>query len=186
MGREEDLGALRRLLAETPDHPPGEPRSITDPPVYDRKDPDMPQRYRFDPTINNGHILTIASIIVTGALSVGSGLWWTSGQLTRFQEQVNQFQTQLMSMRRDIDASALQAAERQRTYGPRIDGLERDNQVQGERIQNLSLAAADQRKVAADILTILGNIREDMATVKARLALGKRTELMLQQQSETR
>lgn len=63
-------------------------------------------------------------------------------------------------------------------YRPRIDAIERDNSLQTERIQNTAIAIAqmrsvnDQRDAAtsksqADILNALGNIHEDLATLKA-------------------
>jgi hypothetical protein len=188
VGREDDIAAITQAIRELGETPLS---AAADPEMGDRVgrdlahaaatraaamragDPEVKHGPRFDPTINVGHLLTVASILLT----VGGGIWWTSAQLTRFQEQASRFQEQLLHMRRDIDSATTAALDRQRQYGPRIDGIERDNQVQGERIQNLSLAAADQRKVAADILTILGNIREDMATVRTRLNLGRRSEL---------
>ncbi len=188
MGREDDIAAIAQAIRELGETPLS---TDADPAMGNRvgrnlaqaaaareaeqraREREMKHGPRFDPTINVGHILTVASILLT----VGGGIWWTSAQLTRFQEQANRFQEQLVHMRRDLDAATTAALDRQRQYGPRIDGIERDNQVQGERIQNLSLAAADQRKAAADILTILGNIREDMATVRTRLNLGRRSEL---------
>lgn len=74
------------------------------------------------------------------------------------------------------------AAERTReAYVPRVDALVAANQLQDERISAMSEAIrqirqvddvrdAAQAKAVSDILTKLGDIREDLATIKATIA----------------
>jgi len=104
-------------------------------------------RPRFDPTINYGHILTA----VTLALGLGTLIW-------------NQAAFQAATAL-ELDAVSKRAA----VYIPRVDSLMQSQQVQDERIGNLSAAVGDIRKTNSEILSQMGGMREDLAGIKARL-----------------
>lgn len=70
-------------------------------------------------------------------------------------------------MRRDI--TQLQAATA--VSSPKIEAHAAADNVQNERIANLSDAVRDIRKVNAEMLTQMGGVREDLAGIKARLGV---------------
>lgn len=85
-----------------------------------------------------------------------------------------------------VEQSVLVANERAAKYVPVIESAvmknelqDAQNRVQEERIQNLSVAVQDLRKVNTEVMSLLGNIREDLAVIRVKLSIEpsqKRTE----------
>ena len=79
-----------------------------------------------------------------------------------------------------VEQSVVIANERATRYVPRIEAAElknelqdSQNKVQEERIQNLAVAVQELRKVNNEVMTVLGNIREDVAVIKERLQIAR-------------
>lgn len=70
-------------------------------------------------------------------------------------------------MRRDI--ATLQA--REASYAPKVDALAKSNDVQDERIGNIADAVRGIQRVNAEMLSQIGGVREDLAGIKARIAV---------------
>lgn len=108
---------------------------------------------RFDTTINYGHILQTVTLVIT----LIGGIGYISALAAEF--------------RKDLAVIEARAAR----YIPVVDSLAASQSVQDERIGNLSDAVKDIRRTNSEVLTQLGGIREDMASVKARMGLPPKT-----------
>ena len=111
---------------------------------------------RFDWTISLGQ--TLQALTMLG--SVTAAAW--------------HFSTSQADARRDIDNLIARVA----IYGPKVEALQQSNNVQDERIQNLSTGVAEIRRGNAETNSILGTIREDLAGVRAKLGVERRTDIM--------
>lgn len=111
---------------------------------------------RFDWSFNFGHVLNS----ITVAITIGGFVFWASGKIENFE--------------RRIAASE----ERARVYGPLVTGLVKSNDVQDERINNLSDAfrgirtdiTENNRQLRAEFQEFGKNIyslREVVAELKA-------------------
>lgn len=67
-------------------------------------------------------------------------------------------------MRRDLLALQTSAA----IYAPRVDALTKSQDVQDERIGNITDSVRAGQRTSSEILTQIGGLREDMAGLKAR------------------
>ena len=115
-----------------------------------RKQAEMPKiTPRFDPVINWGHILTVITIMGGFALAYSN------------------YTAKIAAIEQSIDQSNIRAA----TALPKLDAALKTNDVQDERIQNLSIAIQDLRRSQNEMVVLMGQIREDMATVRAKLAI---------------
>lgn len=104
---------------------------------------------KFDWSFNFGHLLTVIVLI--------------AGFATTFVSLSNRFAV----VERSIEESRARATK----YIPMIETSEKLNNVQDDRIQNLAAGLQEVRKTNGDVMLILGNIREDVASVKARLSM---------------
>ena len=104
-------------------------------------------RPRIDTTINYGHILQTATLLVT----LVGGIVYISAVATEF--------------RKDLAVIEARAGK----YIPLVDSLAASQSVQDERIGNLSDAVKDIRRTNSKVLTQLGGIREHLASIKARV-----------------
>lgn len=113
----------------------------------------------FEWKFNFGHVATALALF-------GTGSWFMSNQTARIDDLARRMRV---------------VEDRGIVYVPRIEALIQANTLQDERIGNMSDAirqmrssASDQiavqSKVNADILAKLGDIREDLATIKATIA----------------
>jgi len=106
---------------------------------------------RFVWSFDFGQILNIVSLILT----VSGALWYQASTHAAAQAE----------MRRDILNLQANAA----MYFPRVEIQAQSDNVQNERIGNLSDAVRDIRKTNSEILTQMGGVREDLAGIKGRL-----------------
>lgn len=102
---------------------------------------------RFVWSFDFGQILQVVSLMIP----LGGILWYQS--------------TIQAEMRRDILTLQASAA----AYFPRVETQAQSDNVQNERIGNLSDAVRDIRKTNSEILTQMGGVREDLAGIKGRL-----------------
>lgn len=100
---------------------------------------------RFIPELNVGHILQILALL--GALV--------------------HFITEQQKIRLELDGVKTQVT----SHTVLIEDLRRENIQQGERIAGLSSSAAEARKSTGDLIIILTSLREDVASIKARLQI---------------
>lgn len=107
----------------------------------------MSGRPKFDWSFNFGQVIQVLTLFIT----LGGGAIY---QVT--------VQTE---MRKDIEAAKARAL----IYAPRVDTILASDTVQNERIGNLVEAVREIRKSNNEVLIALGNLREDMATVKQRV-----------------
>lgn len=118
-----------------------------------RREAEMPKiAPRFEPVVNWGHILTCLTIV--------SGLVVAYGNFTSKMAIVDQSLDNL-----NVKIAPLPGE---------IAANRKANDVQEERIQNLALSVVELRRANAELMTILGNIREDMAQVRAKLSIERR------------
>lgn len=129
-----------------------------------KREADVPKLSpRFDPTFNWGHVAMVLSVV--GGFTIA---------YTNYVAESN-------AMRASIRALEVLSSK----YVPLIEASNKLNDVQDERIQNLSVAVADLRRVSnetagdarrrdGEIMGILGTLREDMAQVKAKLSIERR------------
>lgn len=106
---------------------------------------------RFVWSFDFGQILQVFSIMIP----LGGGLWYQAATQAAAQAE----------MRRDILSLQASAA----AYFPRVETQAQSDNVQNERIGNLSDAVRDIRKTNSEILTQMGGVREDLAGIKGRL-----------------
>lgn len=108
---------------------------------------------RFVWSFDFGQVLQTATFLI----AVGGLVWYQASTTAE--------------MRRDITSLQALAA----VSGPRIEAHAAADNVQNERIANLSDAVRDIRKVNAEMLTQMGGVREDLAGIKARLGVPGQT-----------
>ena len=112
---------------------------------------------RFDWSFNFGHVLTS----LTTAAAVGGFIWWSSDKIAGFEYR--------------ITAGELRA----QTYIPIVNGLMKSQDVQDERIGNISEAlkgirsdiAENNRQARSELVEMnksLGTMRENMAELRAQ------------------
>lgn len=113
---------------------------------------------RFDWSFNFGHVLTVTGMM----LSIGGAVWYVSGIVTTFEHRV----------------SAIEKLSVQ--YVPIIQGLQRSDDRQENRLENMADAMRQQREhnaqefraLRADFVDLnknLAGVRESQAEIKALL-----------------
>lgn len=124
-----------------------------------RKSSDMntsPPTPIFDPRIGYRDIITV----VTLAITIGGGIYTLGSQASEFRATIAQIQ-------RDFDYRVAAIERLSIQYVPVIQGLEKSDSRQEDRIQSISAAIGDIRKVNGELLTQMGKVREDVAGMKA-------------------
>jgi hypothetical protein len=156
MGREEDIQEIARAIRDLPPTPVDDAFSrvaageIIGRNGHPREEEPVPGlSVKFDRTMNFGQVIQILAIVSSAA----GMLWW--------------FSASQAVLRRDLD----DVMRRGVIYAPRVDALAESNKIQDERIGNLTASFADTRRQMGDIQSTLGAIREDMATVRAKLSI---------------
>lgn len=175
-----DLGRqfakIRRSLPDLPDH---EPRNLSDAPrleIRPRSDEGDMRTPQLRPVFDIGQIGTIVSILVT---AVGT-IWWGSTTVATVTQQISHQTEQILKLQGDVVAINASTVERERRYGPRVDKVEADNQVQNERLTNAAASILELRRQGTDLMAVLSVMREDIASIKASRYYGpsRRTELV--------
>ena len=101
---------------------------------------------RFEPVINIGHILqviTVASAIIALMMKISG--WQVTTELT-------------------LATIELRAQK----YIPIIESLATDNNISKERFNNMAQFANEQRVINAQLMQAIGDIKADLAVIKAR------------------
>ena len=106
---------------------------------------------RFDWSLNLGHVLTIVSVL--GGFAIGIGTY--------------------VSKVASIEHALAANHERATRYAPLIDEAIRVNGLQDERLLTLTAMTHDMKRVQTDMAAVLGTLREDMAQVRAKMALDR-------------
>ena len=144
--------------------------------------------------------ISVGGVIAAGVASVPTlmavaGLIWTTashnavvdaraeriaGDLKVFQEQTRADLNSMQTLTRlEIERINVRGAQ----YIPKVELLEQSNKVQDERILAIGGSLRDIRQDVSAINQTVGRMGEDMATVRARLNIGRRTELTPQAES---
>jgi hypothetical protein len=157
-----ERGDLDELLAAITKmaHPPASGQSaedrlgrmISDAMDRGKEKLDVQTSLRFDRSINAGQVVQIVGLILT----LGGGIWWGSERITKQEAAIAE-------IKRDMDANVARTV----AAVPKIDALDYENKVQNERIQNVAQQMAEMRKGNTEILSTLGTIRENIATIVA-------------------
>jgi hypothetical protein len=158
MGREEDIQEIARAIRDLPHTPVDDAFSrVAAGEIIGRngrpreEEPVPGLSVKFDRTMNFGQVIQILAIVSSAA----GMLWW--------------FSASQADLRRDLD----EVMRRGVIYAPRVDALAESNKIQDERIGNLTSSFADTRRQMGEIQSTLGAIREDMATVRAKLSIDR-------------
>lgn len=110
-------------------------------------------RPKFEPVINVGHILQAVTI----AAGIFALLFRLSGWQVTTDAAINQLNRDIIR----IDARADK-------YLPIMDSMRDLNSIQDERISRISDAIVEQRQGVNKLVELLGDIRTDVATIKAK------------------
>lgn len=110
----------------------------------------------FDPRIGYRDIITVATLCAT----IGGGIWAMGVQAAESRAALAQIQ-------RDFDFRVAAIEKLSIQYVPIIQGLEKSDGRQEDRIQSMSAAIGDIRKTNSELLSSMGKVREDVAGLKA-------------------
>jgi hypothetical protein len=103
---------------------------------------------KFNWEFNFGHVMTSLTI----AMSIGSGVWYISTHVERQAGQIK----------------ALEQAKAQ--YMPQIESIQLRLSSNDVQVTNLRELVSEQRRTSSEILSTLGVIRENIASMNARIA----------------
>jgi hypothetical protein len=126
-----------------------------------RKASDMnmsPPSPTFDPRIGYRDIITVCTLAIT----IGGGIYTLGNQAAEFRGTIAQIQ-------RDFDHRVAAIEKLSIQYVPVIQGLEKSDGRQEDRIQSMSAAIGDIRKTNGELLSQMGKVREDVAGMKATI-----------------
>ncbi len=110
-------------------------------------------------TIDLGQIVQVFAF----ALTLGSAAWSLSATMAEMKKDIAN--AVIMGTTLSGDMKSMQV---------RTDSLAKNNDIQDERINNLSVAMAEIRRQNAEVSAKLGAISEDLASVKAKLSIERR------------
>lgn len=124
----------------------------------------VPPSPRFDTTINYGHLLTVATIIIT----LGGGVLYNVREQALLSHRVATLESTVKVEIAKLQADAL---SRVAQYAPTITALNKSQDLQDERISNIVDAVKETRSSFTAIAATLAEVKQDVAIMRVQSQL---------------